>query len=230
MMLDNSRLIELLTHVIVLFTAFPVHECAHAWAAEKMGDDTARNAGRITLNPIKHLSLWGTLFMIFLGFGWANPVPVNPGNFKNPKKGMALTALAGPVSNLIMAFIATILFRVLYAVYYASAAEMTVVYYLLIIFQYMIILNIGLAVFNLLPIPPLDGSRIFNLVMSDSTYFKVMKYERYIFLALMAVIWLGLLDAPLAWLQSKALDCMFFLTGWVDYIMMFILGFNGASV
>lgn len=228
-MLENSRLIEILTHVIVLFTAFPVHECAHAWAAEKMGDDTARNAGRITLNPIKHLSLWGTLFMIFLGFGWANPVPVNPANFKNPKKGMALTALAGPVSNLIMAFAATIVFRVLYAIYCTSAAASAVMYYVMIVFEYMILLNIGLAVFNLLPIPPLDGSRIFNLVMSDSTYFKVMKYERYIFLALMAVIWLGLLDAPLAWLQDKVLDLMFFLTGWVDYIMMFILGIGGGA-
>lgn len=229
-MLDNTRLIEILTHVIVLFTAFPVHECAHAWAAEKMGDNTARDAGRITLNPFKHLSLWGTLFMIFMGFGWADPVPVNPGNFRNPKKGMALTALAGPVSNLIMAFAATIIFRVLFAVYYSSEAEMSLIYYLLFIFQYVIILNIGLAVFNLLPIPPLDGSRIFNLVMSDSTYFKVMKYERYIFLVLMAVIWLGLLDAPLAWLREKALDLMFFLTGWVDYIMMLILGSGGAAV
>ena len=99
---ENTRLFEILVHVIVQLTAFPVHECAHAWVAEKLGDPTARNAGRITLNPFKHLDLFGTLCMIFVGFGWANPVPVNPNNFKNPKNGMALTAIAGPVSNLIM--------------------------------------------------------------------------------------------------------------------------------
>ncbi len=216
-MFENSRLLEILTHVIVLFTAFPVHECAHAWAAEKMGDDTARKAGRITLNPIKHLSLFGTLCMIFMGFGWANPVPVNPNKFKNPKVGMALTSLAGPASNLVMAFISTVIFRVLLIVYEHSHASYGL-YIALLIFQYAIVLNIGLAVFNLLPIPPLDGSRIFNLVLSDKAYFKIMQYEKYVFIALMVVIYTGLLDRPLYFLQDKTLEIMLFLTDWIDVI------------
>lgn len=217
-MFENSRLLEILTHVLVLFTAFPVHECAHAKAAELMGDDTARKQGRITLNPIKHLSPFGTLCMIFMGFGWANPVPVNPNKFKNPKNGMAVTALAGPASNLVMAFIAMIIFRILVNAFYADFVISEGENIALTVFQYVVVLNIGLAVFNLLPIPPLDGSRIFNLVLSDRAYFKVMQYEKYIFIALMVVIYTGLLDRPLYFLQDKTLELMLFLTNWVDSI------------
>lgn len=219
-MLENSRLFEILVHVIVLFTAFPVHECAHAWAANKMGDPTAKNAGRITLNPFKHLSLFGTICMIFLGFGWAEPVPVNALNFKNPKKGMAITALAGPFSNLIMAFLATVVYRILY-IFYPANSDSTALYIALVIFQYIIVLNIGLAVFNLLPIPPLDGSRIFNLILSDKAYFKIMKYEKYIFIALMVLIYVGALDTPLYFLREKTLKLMFSLTDWIDVIASF---------
>lgn len=217
---ENTRLFEILVHVIVLLTAFPVHECAHAWVAEKLGDPTARNAGRITLNPFKHLDLFGTLCMIFVGFGWANPVPVNPNNFKNPKNGMALTAIAGPVSNLIMSFIAMIIYRVLFFVGLANGSYPTVA---INVFALVVTLNLSLAVFNLLPIPPLDGSRIFNLFMSEKTYFKVMKYEKYVFVGLAVLLYSGLLDKPLSWLQDIGLDVMWFLTGWVDHLMKFIL-------
>lgn len=217
---ENTRLFEILVHVIVLLTAFPVHECAHAWVAEKLGDPTARNAGRITLNPFKHLDLFGTLCMIFVGFGWANPVPVNPNNFKNPKNGMAITAVAGPVSNLIMSFIAMIIYRVLFFVGLANGSYPTVA---MNVFALVVTLNLSLAVFNLLPIPPLDGSRIFNLFMSDKTYFKVMKYEKYVFIGLAVLLYSGLLDKPLSWLQGIGLDVMWFLTGWVDHLMKLIL-------
>ena len=217
---ENTRLFEILVHVIVLLTAFPVHECAHAWVAEKLGDPTARNAGRITLNPFKHLDLFGTLCMIFVGFGWANPVPVNPNNFKNPKNGMALTAIAGPVSNLIMSFIAMIIYRVLFFVGLANGSYPTVA---MNVFALVVTLNLSLAVFNLLPIPPLDGSRIFNLFMSEKTYFKVMKYEKYVFVGLAVLLYSGLLDKPLSWLQDIGIDVMWFLTGWVDHLMKFIL-------
>lgn len=217
---ENTRLFEILVHVIVLLTAFPVHECAHAWVAEKLGDPTARNAGRITLNPFKHLDLFGTLCMIFVGFGWANPVPVNPNNFKNPKNGMALTAIAGPVSNLIMSFIAMIIYRVLFFVGLANGSYPTVA---MNVFALVVTLNLSLAIFNLLPIPPLDGSRIFNLFMSEKTYFKVMKYEKYVFVGLAVLLYSGLLDKPLSWLQDIGLDVMLFLTGWVDHLMKLIL-------
>lgn len=224
-MFQNSRLPEILIHTIVLFTAFPVHECAHGWAAEKMGDDTARKQGRITLNPFKHLSLMGTVCMIFAGFGWANPVPVDPRKFKDPKKGMAITALAGPVSNLIMAFAATVIFRIL-AVVYNSGHDTELLYALLYFFEYVIVLNVGLAVFNLLPIPPLDGSRIFNLVLPDKVYFKIMRYEKYVMIALVVVVYLGILDIPLAFLRSATLELMFLLTDWIEALMT---SFGGAA-
>ncbi len=217
--MDTSRSTSIVSHIIVLFTAFPVHESAHALAAHWLGDDTAKDAGRITLNPIKHLSLMGTLLMVFAGVGWANPVPVNPNNFKNPKNGMAITALAGPVSNLLMAFAAMIFFRFGYALYLRSPEASAAADVILNILLAMVYINIGLAVFNLLPIPPMDGSRIFNLFMSDEAYFKIMKYERYILIGTLIAVYSGLLDKPLSWLRGIAMDAMLFLTDWIDLIM-----------
>ncbi len=226
--MENSRLMEVLTHVIVLFTAFPVHECAHGWAAKLMGDDTAEKEGRLTLNPVKHLSLFGTLCMIFMGFGWAKPVPINPNKFKNPKNGMALSALAGPVSNLVMAFIAMIVYRFLYMTAYMKGGGQALMIAIRI-FEYMVILNVGLAVFNLLPVPPLDGSRIFGLIMPERLYFKVMQYERYVFLVLMIVVYSGLLDGVIYKLQQVTISAMSALTDWVDLIFIFINGGNGGT-
>ncbi|MBQ8841406.1 MAG: site-2 protease family protein [Ruminiclostridium sp.] len=203
---------EIIIHGIILLVAFPIHECAHALVAKWLGDDTAEKQGRITLNPIKHLDLWGTILMLFAGFGWAKPVPINPNNFKKRKLGMALSSLAGPVSNLILAYIAMILSKIL--LYTETSEELS------IIFINAMLINVGLAVFNLIPVPPLDGSRILLLILPEKLYFKVMKYENIIFIILFAIIWLGLLDTPLAFLQVKALEFMSFLSGWVD--MLFI--------
>ena len=116
----NETILDYLIKALVLFTAVPVHECAHAWVAEKMGDDTGRKQGRITLNPFAHLTLWGSLMMILVGFGWGKPVMVDSRNFKNPKKGMVLTSLAGPASNFIMAFLSMIVYKVLAFLSYAK--------------------------------------------------------------------------------------------------------------
>ncbi|MBQ8568832.1 MAG: site-2 protease family protein [Oscillospiraceae bacterium] len=221
-LIENSRLFELLIHALIVFTAFPVHECAHAWAADRLGDDTAKKQGRLTLNPFKHLDVLGTLFMLFADFGWAKPVPVDPRKFKNPKNGMALSSLAGPASNLVMAYIAMVIFRILYAVLMSSAGTETL-YNISYIFSMIVYLNVALAVFNLLPVPPLDGSRIFNLFMSESTYFKVMKYERYIQIALMFAVYMGVLDVPLYYLRTWTIDIMFILTDWVDAVMKIII-------
>ena len=211
-MLSTERITEILIHGIILLIAFPIHECAHALVAKWLGDDTAEKQGRITLNPIKHLDLWGTILMLFAGFGWARPVPINPNNFKNRKFGMALSSLAGPVSNLILAYISMILSKIL--LYTEISEELSI-----ILINAMLI-NVGLAIFNLLPIPPLDGSRILLLILPEKLYFKVMKYENIIFIILFAVIWLGLLDMPLTFLQVKAIEIMSFLSGWID--MLFI--------
>lgn len=211
-MFSTERITEILIHGIILLIAFPIHECAHALVAKWLGDDTAEKQGRITLNPLKHLDLFGTILMLFAGFGWAKPVPINPNKFKKRKLGMALSSLAGPVSNLILAYIAMILSKIL--LYTETSEELS------IICINAMLINVGLAVFNLIPVPPLDGSRIMLLILPEKLYFKVMKYENVIFIILFAIIWLGLLDTPLAFLQVKTIEFMSFLSGWVD--MLFI--------
>lgn len=207
----SSVISKYLIHALVLFTAFPIHEFAHGYAAYKLGDNTAKYKGRLTINPFAHLDLWGTLMMLFVGFGWAKPVPINPNNFKNRKLGMALTALAGPVSNLIMAFLAMIIYKLIY--FHATYSEIMVnIFY---VFGYIVSLNIGLAIFNLLPIPPLDGSRIFSIFLKEETYFNIMRYEQIIFLVLIVVMNIGILDAPISALQTGALKIMDILTFFV---------------
>ena len=210
-----QRLLSLLVRALVLFTSFPVHESAHALTAHWLGDDTAKDQGRISLNPFKHINLFGALFMLFVGVGAAKPVPINASKFKKPKVGMAVSALAGPVSNLLLAYLSMILYRFLYSISYLNGSDLSILLY---VFQYAAILNIGLAVFNLLPIPPLDGSRIVTMFLPDKSYFGIMKYEKYIFIALFILIFSGLLDRPLYFLQDKAIDVLWSLTGWVDYL------------
>ena len=205
-----QRLLSLLVRALVLFTAFPVHESAHALTAHWLGDDTAKDQGRISLNPFKHINLFGALFMLFVGVGAAKPVPINASKFKKPKVGMAVSALAGPVSNLLLAYLSMILYRFLYSISYLNGSDLSILLY---VFQYAAILNIGLAVFNLLPIPPLDGSRIVTMFLPDKSYFGIMKYEKYIFIALFILIFSGLLDRPLYFLQDKAIDVLWSLTG-----------------
>ena len=175
-----SLLYRTVVRLIVLLTALPFHECAHAWMANKLGDPTAKNQGRLTLNPMKHLDPMGAVLMLVAGFGWANPVPVNPNNFKNRKGGMALTALAGPVSNLLLAFVCTVVYKILaYAGYAASGFPGEILSSLAQAFLLMVSLNVGLGVFNLVPIPPLDGAKVLGGLLPDRTYFALMRYERY---------------------------------------------------
>ncbi len=207
-----DRLYETIIRVAVMFIAFPVHEFAHAYTAHLLGDDTAKKQGRLTLNPIKHMNLFGTVLMVFVGVGWAKPVPVNPNNFKNRKAGMAVTSFAGPVSNLILAYLSVIIWRVLFFYDFFGSD------FVRMIFEVGIILNIGLAVFNMLPVPPLDGSRLITLVFPDKIYFKVMKYERYIFFALIIVVYSGMLDGILLYLRENVLIFMMNISGWVDFL------------
>ncbi len=219
----NNRLTEVLIHALILLTAFPIHECAHALTAYWLGDDTAKKQGRISLNPLRHLDLFGTVFMLIAGFGWAKPVPIDPNNFRNRKVGMALSSLAGPFSNLLLAYVSIILYKI--SVYFAfmdqgSMSGAAVLDALSTVFLYSVMLNVGLAVFNLLPIPPLDGSRIFNLVLSEKTYFKIMKYENIIFGVLFLAVFLGFLDRPLNFLRSETVKFMDMISRWVDILFL----------
>lgn len=175
-----------LVFAIVLFS-LSAHEASHAYAAKKMGDLTAYYQGRITLNPLKHLNPMGALSMLLVGIGWANPVPINPANFKNPRKGMMLSSLAGPLSNLCIAVIATFLGALTnfaFSLFFVNGNMTEGLYYVLyaitIFFYYAAILNYSLAVFNLIPCPPFDGSRIFFYFLPKRWYFSVMRYERYL--------------------------------------------------
>lgn len=186
-----------LARLFVVFCTLPVHEYAHALVADKLGDKTARLSGRLTLNPMAHIDILGAVMILFVGFGYAKPVPVNPRNFKNPKKGMALTALAGPFANILMAIIFMFLSNV-----FSLFGNSIFVQAFYIFFTFAASINIGLAVFNLIPIPPLDGSRVLELLIPDRYYYKFARYERYIVIGVFVLIILGVLDAPLAFLQN----------------------------
>lgn len=186
-----------LARLFVVFCTLPVHEYAHAFVADKLGDKTARLSGRLTLNPLAHIDILGAIMILFVGFGYAKPVPVNPRNFKNSKKGMALTALAGPFSNILMAVVFMFLSNVLSL--FGSSLFVQAFY---VFFSFAASINIGLAVFNLIPIPPLDGSRVLELLIPDKYYYKFAQYERYIVIVIFGLIIFGVLDAPLAFLQN----------------------------
>ncbi|MBQ4122082.1 MAG: site-2 protease family protein [Clostridia bacterium] len=182
-------LIVFLLTVPSMLIALTFHEVAHGFVAYKCGDPTAKNLGRLTLNPIKHLDPIGTLLMLLVGYGWARPVPVNSRYFKNPRKGMALTALAGPLTNLILGFLGVALYWFVYSLAITSSFEQEAVspiFEAVILFAYYFsMLNLTFAVFNMIPLPPFDGSRIFLVFLPPKYYFGVMKYERIILLVVL---------------------------------------------
>ena len=188
-------LVYVLSSLAVIFLTLPIHEFAHAFTADKLGDPTPRYQRRLTLNPFAHIDYFGALCILLFGYGWAKPVQVNAYNFKNSKTGMALVALAGPLSNLVLAFVSGLLLNVAVLLLYNTG--LTLFFYLMLFFRYIAQINVYLAVFNLIPVPPLDGSRILGVILSSKTYFKIMQYERYIYIILMALLFTGALDVPL---------------------------------
>ena len=171
-----------------------LHELGHGFVAFKLGDDTAYRAGRLTLNPLKHIDVTGLLMMVCFHFGWAKPVPVNMYRFRNPKKGMAITALAGPVTNFLLAFVFMFLYGLLMHPLSATEAGR----YLLRMLSLGAYISTGLGIFNLIPVPPLDGSKILLSVLSDENYAKLMRYERYGMILLIALVATGILGRPLS--------------------------------
>lgn len=190
---------------IAMLFIIPAHEAAHAFVSYRLGDPTAKNYGRMTLNPMAHFDPWGALCMIVAGFGWAKPVPADVRRFKNPKRDMAISAAAGPLCNLLLAYIAMILFKLslnllIYLELGANpkAEVATAVSYFTMFFSVFIQLNLSLAIFNLIPIPPFDGSRILLLFLPQKLYFGVMKYERYLALLILVLVFTNVLDMPLS--------------------------------
>ena len=191
-------MIAVLSRCFVVFCCLPIHELAHGLMAYALGDRTAKNQGRLSLNPLAHLNPLGTIMIFLFGIGYANPVPVNPRNFKNVKGGMALTALAGPSANLLMGFVSVWG----YYIFARIGTSNSFLYAVAMFFLYAAQINVMLAVFNLLPIPPLDGSKIVAAVLPDKAYYKYMMYERYIMIALMLLLFIGVLDTPISFLTS----------------------------
>ncbi len=218
----QSLLYILIIRLIVALTALPVHECAHAYAAMRMGDHTAERQGRLTLNPFAHFDPIGTTAIILFGFGWAKPVPINPLNFNNPKKGMMLSALAGPLSNIGLAFLSMVFYKLVPLLSYIGVGA-SFVSTLSTFFYYAMTINISLGVFNLIPIPPLDGSRIATYFLPQRTYFKIMQYERYILIAFFLILWLGVLDTPIAFVDGLVTKGLDFITLPMDWLVRAII-------
>ena len=218
----------------VLLMAFSVHETAHGYTALRLGDPTARNLGRLTLNPIKHIDLLGFISMMLFHVGWAKPVPINTRNFRNPRRDMAITGAAGPLSNLALALIHLIVLRVAMIFIANGVGEETVGfinayisklpftgtlgYTLISLVVYLlylgVVMNISLAIFNLIPIPPLDGSKVLAAVLPDRLYYKVMQYEQYLYIILIIMIVVGVLDGPISIAVNFFLNLFDTITAW----------------
>ena len=212
--LDWSVLTDMLFAVIPSLLCITLHELAHGYTAWRLGDNTAKNAGRLSLNPLRHIDWLGLVMMVAFRFGWAKPVPVNMWNFRkvSPKAGMAITAAAGPLCNLVL----SILMLAIYGLVYLplTNAGTTLADAVLNTISTTAYLSLALAVFNVLPIPPLDGSKVLFSLMDDQAYEKLMRYERFGMLLLLVVVSTGLLSGPLATATQWLFDKLFVVARW----------------
>lgn len=197
---DFGSLRDILLRVAAVFLCLTIHETCHGLAAYALGDPTAKRAHRLSLNPLRHIDWLGLLMMVVAGFGWAKPVPVNPNYFKKPKQGMAVTALAGPVSNLLLAILLLLIARGVY-IRAALTGSFSATWFAFLLDTAS--LSVGLGLFNLVPIPPLDGSKVLAVLLPDRAYDWLMRYERFGMLVLVMVISVGIgsnaLDNAIRW-------------------------------
>ena len=207
--LDFSAMLSALMRLIAVFLCLTVHETCHGLAAYALGDPTAKREHRLSLNPLHHIDWVGLACMLVLGFGWAKPVPVDMRYFKKPKQGMALTALAGPVSNLLLALLLLLCSRLIYD--FAPYSDLWN-----LVFGFLLdtaVLSIGLGVFNLVPIPPLDGSKVLAAFLPDRTYFQLMRYERYGMLLLIFLSFQGVgggaISAAINWVWQLFVNLIY---------------------
>ncbi len=209
--LDWSFLTEILIYIIPALVCVTIHETCHGLVAYKLGDPTAKNAGRLTLNPIRHIDVWGLTMLVVCHFGWAKPVPVDARNFKDPKRGMAITALAGPLSNLLLAVLLLVVYGLLYVplLYLGDVG-----FFLLRLILTTAYLSTALAVFNIIPISPLDGSKVLYSVIPDKGYFTLLRYERYGMGLLMVLVVTGVLGEPLSNITGFVFDRLFMIAEW----------------
>ena len=203
------NLTELILTVLAIVPAMCFHEYAHGWVSYKLGDPSPKYDGRLSLNPLRHIDPIGALFLIIFNFGWAKPVMVNPRYYKNPKQGMALVALAGPVANFILALVCLIVTNVIFKVTGGSVS--TVVYLIYQFFMLSALVNVGLGVFNLIPLPPLDGSKVLAMFLPAKWYYKYLQFEQWGFVLLFLLLAIGVFSRPLYFLRNGVINYLDFI-------------------
>ena len=203
-------LVSLLLSAVSVLLCMTVHELCHGLTAYKLGDPTAKNAGRLTLNPLKHLDPVGAVMLLLVHVGWAKPVMVDMRYFKHPKRDMALTSLAGPAANFVLAFVMLALYSILDRILPRGGLF---IYFLFDFLWSTAVMSVGLGLFNLIPISPLDGSKVLVSLLPDRAYYTVLRYERYIMIPLLALVFFGVFDTPLNFCINGVLRLMLRLVG-----------------
>lgn len=198
---DTTRFILLVISIVSSLICITVHELSHGFAAYRLGDPTAKERGRLTLNPIAHIDIFGLVMMVVARVGWAKPVPVDMRNFQNPKRDMALTALAGPASNFILAFLAVALAKLSVLLF----VDLPYSIYLILFFCTLAVTSAGLGIFNLIPVPPLDGSKILFSFLPERIYYFILRYERVVMTLVFLLVWSDALDKPLSFLIQSVI-------------------------
>ncbi len=210
--LGSFNIVEILIRAVAVLLAITVHEVSHGYMAYFLGDKTAKSMGRLSFNPLRHLDPVGAICLLLFGFGWAKPVMVNPMYFKKPKRDMALVSLAGPLSNFLLALLAMLSLKLILLTGFGFSSTMTV-FYVLQFFTTFVAMNIGLCVFNLLPIPPLDGSKIFLPLLPSNLYYDIMRYEHLGWIVLAVALYLNVLDPIIGTVGNWIFSLLSFLVG-----------------
>lgn len=219
-LLSTQSMLTYLVRLMVILLINPLHEYAHAWTAYKLGDDTAEKHGRMTLSPLAHIDGIGALLLLFFGFGWAKPVPVTPSRFKKPRLGMMLTAVAGPLSNLLAALAGVAAYQLCDGTKYSYFTnDNATMYYVIWMLSIFVSVNLNLFLFNLIPVPPLDGSRILTYFLPPRAALWLMHNQRVFYGIMMILLFVGVLDWPLMFLNECLQSMLLYITDWIPAVV-----------